>query len=87
MNEQFIWEEVEATNTNMKKLNFTNNLVLVAQSRSILCDPMDLSPPGFSVHRILQAYMCKGKQHLYTIFYFQNSYGSNNARETIVTMS
>ena len=29
--------------------------VLVAQSRPRLCDPMGYSPPGSSVHRILQA--------------------------------
>ena len=29
--------------------------VLVTQSRLILCDPMDYSPPGSSVHGILQA--------------------------------
>ena len=29
--------------------------VLVSQSRPTLCSPMDCSPPGFSVHRILQA--------------------------------
>ena len=29
--------------------------VLVAQSCLILCDPIDCSPPGSSVHRILQA--------------------------------
>ena len=29
--------------------------VLVAQSCLILCDPMDCSPPGSSVHGILQA--------------------------------
>ena len=29
--------------------------VLVAQSCLTLCDPMDCSPPGFSVHGILQA--------------------------------
>ena len=29
--------------------------VLVAQSYPILCDPMDNSPPGSSVHEILQA--------------------------------
>ena len=28
---------------------------LVAQSGLILCDPMDCSPPGSSVHGILQA--------------------------------
>ena len=29
--------------------------VVVAQSCLILCDPIDCSPPGSSVHRILQA--------------------------------
>ena len=29
--------------------------VLVTQSRPTLCDPMDCSPPGSSVHGILQA--------------------------------
>ena len=32
-------------------------LGLVTQSCPILCDPMDCSPPGFSVHGILQARM------------------------------
>ena len=32
-----------------------SNKVLVAQSCGTLCDPVDCSPPGFSVHRILQA--------------------------------
>ena len=30
-------------------------LCLVTQSCPTLCDPMGCSPPGFSVHRILQA--------------------------------
>ena len=30
-------------------------LVLVAQSCPTLCDPMDCSPPGSSVHKIFQA--------------------------------
>ena len=30
-------------------------LVLVAQSRPTLCDPLDYSPTGSSVHGILQA--------------------------------
>ena len=34
-------------------------LMLVAQSCLILCDPMDCSPPGSSVHRILQARILK----------------------------
>ena len=29
--------------------------MLAAQSRPTLCNPMDCSPPGSSVHRILQA--------------------------------
>ena len=31
------------------------SVCLVAQSRPTLCDPMDCSPPGSSVHWILQA--------------------------------
>ena len=31
------------------------HVVLVIQSYLTLCDPMDCSPPGSSVHRILQA--------------------------------
>ena len=31
------------------------SLRIVAQSCSTLCDPMDYSPPGFSVHGISQA--------------------------------
>ena len=34
--------------------------VLVAQSCLTLCDPMDCSPPGSSVHGILQARMLEG---------------------------
>ena len=33
--------------------------VLVAQSCPALCDPMDCSPPGSSVHEILQARILK----------------------------
>ena len=33
--------------------------VLVTQSCPTLCDPMDCSPPGYSVHRILQARILK----------------------------
>ena len=32
---------------------------LVAQSCRTLCDPMDYSPPGFTVHGILQARILK----------------------------
>ena len=31
------------------------NACMQAQSRPALCDPMDYSPPGFSVHRVFQA--------------------------------
>ena len=34
--------------------------VLVIQSCPTLCDPMDCSLPGSSVHRILQAKYCSG---------------------------
>ena len=39
----------------VKNLPTTQECVLVAQSCPILCDPMDYSPPGSSVHGILQA--------------------------------
>ena len=37
--------------------------VLVAQSCLTLCDPMDCSPPGSSVHRILQARILEWVSH------------------------
>ena len=54
-------EEVDASVT----LPFRNSAsspysVLVTQSYPILCDPMDCSPPGFSVHGILQARILEG---------------------------
>ena len=36
---------------------FKKKLLLVAQSCPTFCDPMDCSPPSFSVHGILQARM------------------------------
>ena len=33
--------------------------MLVTQSCLTLCDPMDCSPPGYSVYRILQARILK----------------------------
>ena len=36
-------------------LKFDCACVLVTQSCPTLCNPMDCSPPGFSVHGILQA--------------------------------
>ena len=37
--------------------------LLAAQLRPILCDPMDCSPPGSSVHRILQARILEWVAH------------------------
>ena len=37
------------------KMSLVGVCVLVAQSCPTLCDPMDCSLPGFSVHGILQA--------------------------------
>ena len=37
------------------KFPLTDKCVLVSQSCLTLCDPMDCSPPGSPVHRILQA--------------------------------
>ena len=37
--------------------SWCNLCVLVAQLCPTLCDPMDCSPPGFSVHEILQAWI------------------------------
>ena len=39
----------------VKSLKITEVKVLVAQSYPTLCDPMDCSLTGFSVHGILQA--------------------------------
>ena len=38
----------------MLELSLTISLVLVAQSWPTLCDPMDCSPPGSTVHEIFQ---------------------------------
>ena len=42
-------------NRSLLVIRFTDEKVLVAQSCPTLCDPMDCSPPGSSVHGILQA--------------------------------
>ena len=39
----------------LSEFSLTRKKVLVAQSCPTLCDPMDCSPPGSSVHGILQA--------------------------------
>ena len=49
-----IWATREALSANPEPNCFTG-CCLVAQSCSTLCDPMDHSPPGSSVHSILQA--------------------------------
>ena len=43
--------------TRLKRLssNSSSSIVLVTQSYPTLCDPMDCSPPGSSLHGILQA--------------------------------
>ena len=48
--------------------------MLVAQSGPTLCDPKDCSPPGFSVHGILQArILAAGCHFLLRIFPIQGS--------------
>ena len=44
----------------MNKVIFFFFTVLVSQSCLILCDPMDYSPPGSSVHGIFQARLLEG---------------------------
>ena len=51
--------------------------VLVAKSCRTLCDPMDCSPPGFSVHGIFQARILEcvaisfsSKEHIHTGEYY-----------------
>ena len=44
--------------------------ILVAQSCLIFCDPMEYSPPGYSVHGILQARILKWV----AIFFSRGSY-------------
>ena len=47
-----VWNQVDSP---MKAISIVYALLLVAQSCLTLCDPMDCSPPGSSVHGILQA--------------------------------
>ena len=44
-----------------KLLILSSDCMKVAQSCLTLCDPMDCSPPGFSVHRISQARILEGR--------------------------
>ena len=41
-------------------MKFSELYVLIAQSCQTLCNPMDCSPPGSSVHEILQARIPSG---------------------------
>ena len=41
-------------------MKFSELYVLIAQSCQTLCNPMDCSPPGSSVHEILQARILSG---------------------------
>ena len=45
--------------------------VLVAQSCPTLCDPTDYSPPGFSVHGILQARILEWVAISFSIVYMR----------------
>jgi len=57
----FIYIRIEGENYNktptsqLISTDILSCVTLVAQSRPILCDPMDCSPPGSYVHGILQA--------------------------------
>ena len=44
--------------------------VLVTQSCLTLCDPMDCSPPGYSVHGILQARILECIVIPFSFFFF-----------------
>ena len=48
--------------------------MLVAQPCPMLCNPMDCSPPGFSVHEIFQARILEGV----TIPFSRGSFQSRN---------
>ena len=51
-----IYNEILPSHKKEQKVNTVmKEKVLVAQSCLILCDPLDSSPPGSSVHGILQA--------------------------------
>ena len=51
----YLWKGSTKINTQQNKGLWVTYCVLVAQSCPTLCDPMDCSPPGSSVHGILQA--------------------------------
>ena len=49
------WPELPVSYSKFPLLSILHMCVLVAQECLTLCNPMDCSPPGFSVHGILQA--------------------------------
>ena len=59
--QSFFTEELKAlTGVKIRYIFSKISKVLVVQSCSTLWDPMDYSPPGFSVHGILQARILEG---------------------------
>ena len=65
-------------------------MVLITQSCLILCDPMDCSPPGSSVHGILQVRILEWVAHalLQGIFQSQGlNLGLPNSRQILYHLS
>ena len=54
--------------------------VLVTQSFLTLCDPMDCSPPGFSVHGILQARILECVAIPFSVFLFLWAHIKNDGK-------
>ena len=57
-NEQLTWEEIFNSTQDFFCMEASSRMCLHAKSLQLcptLCNPMDCSPPGFSVHGILQA--------------------------------
>ena len=51
----FTIDKISSNQNDCQQANTANPCVLAPQSCPTLCDPMDCSPPGSSVHGILQA--------------------------------
>ena len=54
------WTDVTSIEKFPQTMEFFVLVVLVAKSCSTLCDPMDFSPPGSSVHGISLARILEG---------------------------